>query len=169
MLDKTNIRFISWLQARNSYSLDSIQYLGKSGLSTLDDNSWLTGFIDAEGCFNCLRINDPRCKIGFSVSLRFILDQKNELFLLQKVKTFLGSGNIHRRFKVENMHRLVVRNRKSHEILIKYLDKYPLRSIKKVSYLRFCSILRYLLDFSNYPWTKKGLKKLERLIKNIKS
>lgn len=167
VLDKTNSRFLSWLQARNEYCNEKIQYLNKNELLSFKDNAWLSGFIDAEGCFNSIKQKNVKCKIGFTVNLRFILDQKSEIFILRKIQFFLQSGNIKKRLKTENMYRIVVSHRKSHEILIKYLNRYPLRTIKKVSYFRFCSILRYIQDLDNYPWTQKGLKKLERLIKNI--
>lgn len=167
LLDKTNTFFVFWLNARNSYSIEKIEYLNKNKLICFKNNAWLSGFIDAEKCFNSVKQKDVKCKIGFTVKLCFIVDQKNEIFILEKIKSFLQSGNIHSRHTVKDMYRLVVSHRKSHEILIQYLHRYPLRTIKKVSYVRFCSILRYLLDLSNYPWTEKGLRKLERLIKNI--
>jgi hypothetical protein len=166
VLYKTNSRFVSWLNARNTYCNEKIQYSNKNELLSFKDNAWLSGFIDAEGCFNSLRKKNLKCKIGFTVNLRFIVDQKSEISILKKIQFFLQSGNIQKRLKIENMYRIVISHRKSHEILIQYLNRYPLRTIKKVSYFRFCSILRYIQDLDNYPWTQKGLKKLERLIKN---
>ena len=168
VLDKTNTRFSSWLQARNESSDAPIQYGNKNELLNLEENGWLSGFIDASGCFNSLRKKDVRCKIGFTVGLRFIVDQKSEIPILSSIQSFLQSGYIERRLEREDMYRIVVSNRKSHGILIKYLNRYPLRTIKKVSFLRFCSIRRYIEEGENYPWTEKGLKKLERLISNIK-
>lgn len=166
VLEKTNARFVSWLHARNMYTNEKIIYLGKNEFDSFENNAWLSGFIDAEGCFNSVKQKNLKCKIGFTVNLRFIIDQKSEISILKKIQVFLQSGNIQKRLKTKNMYRIVVSHRKSHEILIKYLNRYALRTIKKVSYLRFCSILRYIQDLDNYPWTQKGLKKLERLIKN---
>lgn len=166
VLDKTNSFFFSWLQNRNAYSIEKIDYLNKKNLICFKNNAWLSGFIDAEGIFNSLRKKNLKCKIGFTVNLRFIVDQKNEVYILKKIRFFLKSGTVHKRLQVQDMYRIVVSHRKSYEILIQYLNKYPLRTLKKVSYLRFCSILRYSKDLSNYPWTKKNLKKLEKLIKN---
>ena len=171
VLTKTNNRFNLWLSERNSCftkTEDQIEYLGKKQVTTFHDSNWLSGFIDAEGCFNVRRKKNLKCKIGFTVDLRFILDQKSEKPVLEKIKSFLQTGNVNRRRSVEEMYRLAVSHRQSHAILIHYLQKHPLRTIKKVSYLRFCRILSYLLDRTNYPLTEKGLRKLERLIQNIR-
>ena len=186
LLNKTLNRFKLWLNARNGYSANCIQYLGKNSMQTLGkcnlhDNSWLTGFIDAEGCFNSFKTPLPatqtqngKCKIPFTVNLRFIIDQ-NEKFILEKIKCFLKSGCIQKTLAYEHMYKLAVSHIKSHEILIQYLKKHPLRSIKKVSFLRFCSILRYIQEkpvtaksLQKNP-TIKSLKKLERLLTNLPS
>jgi hypothetical protein len=203
LLDKTNKRFIDWLQVRNSYSLHNIDYRGKNNIKRLNDNSWLTGFIDAlrtsvakqVGTFNSVRITDKSSKVGFRVCLRFILDQKDELFVLEKIKQFLKTGFIIKqnpfpnplKGKEENkskqmetvvccanqdkeiyMYRFVCTDQKSHEILISYLQKHPLKTLKKVSFLRFCAINRYLKNRESLPWEGKVLKRVERLITNTK-
>ena len=55
----------------------------------------------------------------------------------------------------------------SHEKLIEYLDKYPLRSLKKVNFIRYASLLRYIKNRKILPWKGKVLQKVEKLIKNI--
>ena len=55
VLDKTNTRFLSWLQAKNQYCNEKIHYLNKKKLLSFKDNAWLSGFIDAEGCFNSVK------------------------------------------------------------------------------------------------------------------
>lgn len=188
LLDKTNKRFIDWLKVRNSYSLYNVSYLGKNNIKQFNNNSWLTGFIDADGCFNSVRVTDKRYKVGFRVGLCFILDQKDELFVLERIKQFLKSGSITKRdfFPIplkqeeekENqpkqmkeplyMYRFVCTSRESHEILISYLQKHPLKSLKKVSFLRFCAINRYLENRKSVPLQGKVLKRYKRLITNTK-
>ena len=191
LLDKTNKRFIDWLQIRNSYSLHNVSYHGKNRNNSqrLNESSWLTGFIDADGFFNSVRITDKSCKVGFRIRLCFILDQKGELFVLEKVKQFLKTGSIikHDPFPKdlqENhskqmetvvqeadplyMYRFVCTDQKSHEILIDYLQKHPLKTLKKVSFLRFCAINRYLRNRFSLPWEGKVLKRVERLITNTR-
>lgn len=211
ILNKTNTRFIYWLNARNNYSIEKLDYLNKNELVNLDDNAWLTGFIDAEGCFNVVRLHDTRYTLNYRVRLRFILDQKNEIFIFNKLQIFLKSGVITKRKNIkftdksvleknltsaacnlhlvslkltesslpfgdnkvvsekseEPMFRFTSTSVLSHEILIKYLVKFPLRTLKKVSFLRFTSLLRYIKNRKAVPWENKVLKKVEKLIKNV--
>ena len=242
ILNKTNTRFIYWLDARNNYSIEKLDYLNKNELVNLDDSAWLTGFIDAEGCFNVVRLHDKRYTLGYRVRLRFILDQKNEIFIFNKLQIFLKSGVITKRKNIKftdksvsklqtefvikgkpdtfgkqptvvnrtlpgfissackpcsetvrlgvlenfitrsacNLQNKVVSDKSkepmfrftstsvlSHEILIKYLVKFPLRTFKKVSFLRFTSLLRYIKNRKAVPWENKVLKKVEKLIKNV--
>ena len=247
ILNKTNTRFIYWLDARNNYSIEKLDYLNKNELVNLDDNAWLTGFIDAEGCFNVVRLHDTRYTLNYRVRLRFILDQKNEIFIFNKLQIFLKSGVITKRKNIkftdkgvqdtspckgkvnnlrlftkgvrfsppfitsyacnlgnleknltsaacnlhlvslkltesslpfgenevvsekseEPMFRFTSTSVLSHEILIKYLVKFPLRTLKKVSFLRFTSLLRYIKNRKAVPWENKVLKKVEKLIKNV--
>ena len=97
VLNKTNARFVCWLNARNVYSTEKLDYLNKIQFLNLNDNAWLSGFIDAEGCFNVVRSQDSRYTLGFRVRLRFILDKKNEICILNKLKFFLTSGVITKR------------------------------------------------------------------------
>jgi hypothetical protein len=172
LLNKTNNRLLNWLNIRNTYSPEGdtkILYKTSKLLQNLDFNnsSWLTGFIDAEGCYSASRKNDKRSKLGFKVSLRFTIDQKDEKECLEKIKSFFGFGYIEKRNTVEGMYRVVFSGRKSLLNCISYLQKYPLQSLKKVSYLRFCSIFYRLLNNKSSILTKKSLKRLERLIKNL--
>ena len=167
VLNKTNTRFLSWLHARNIYSKDKIEYLQKNEFFCFENNAWLSGFIDAEGCFNATKIKDETYSLKFRVRLRFILDQKNEKEIFYKLQDFLQSGVISNRIQVEHMFRYTSTSISSHEILIKYLQRYNLRSFKKVSFLRFCSLLFYIKNRKTLPWQNKVLLKIENLLKNI--
>ena len=114
-----------------------------------------------------LKLKISRYTLKFRVRLRFILDQKNEKQVFYKLQSFLQSGVISNRIKVEHMFRFTSTSISSHEILIKYLQRYSLRSIKKVSFLRFCCLLRYIKNRKNLPWENKVLLRIENLLKNI--
>lgn len=174
ILEKTNRRFISWLQARNQKENCSsckvskeIVYCGKNEITQFDQNGWLSSFIDSDGCFYVSKQNDERYSLGWRVRLRFILDQKGEALLLQKIKLFLGSGAINERFT--SMHRFTSTSLKSHEILVNYLSKYPLRSKKKMDFLRWVKIKRYIETRKIHPWKGNLLKRVETLIANNNS
>ena len=167
ILDKTNARFFVWLQARNFYSTNIIEYLHKNEMETFQTNAWLSGFIDAEGCFHVVRSINSRYSLGFRVRLRFIIDQKNEIAIFHKLQNFLQSGVISDGKNIETMYRFTCTKNYSHDKLIDYLEKYPLRSLKKVNFVRYTSLLRYIKNRKILPWKGKVLRKVEKLIKNI--
>lgn len=79
------------------------------------NNSWLSGFIDAEGCFR-LKLE----KTG-SLKLIFEISQKEEQILLN-IKDLLNiSSNL---TKYENTWKLSIYSKENRENLIKYLDCY---------------------------------------------
>ena len=137
------------------------------------ENAWLSGFIDAEGCFNATRIIDSRYTLGFRVRLRFLLDQKGELQILKKVQLFLEKGYISTRNlsckgkEKDSMYRFTCNHMKGHEKLIKYLKSYPLRTLKKVAFLRWTSLCNYIKNRKTLPWQGKVYNRVENLIKNI--
>lgn len=133
VLNKTNARFVLWLQARNLYSTEEICYRGINKLVTFHKNGWLSGFTDAEGCFNAQKLKDTRYTLGFRIRLRFILDQKGEYPIFEKCKFFLKSGSITNRklvvlpypctrlvkpFKIPSFNRPT----KGTTLLLKYVD-----------------------------------------------
>ena len=175
VLSKTKFRFIDWLKARNSYSTEKIEYINQESLLNFNDNAWLSGFIDAEGCFNASKIKNKAYSLGYRVRLRFILDQKGEKFIFVKLKDFLESGVISDRSnnnntpKLENTFRFTTTSIYSHEKLLDYLNKFPLRTFKKVSFVRFCFLLHYMKNRKTLPWQGKVLTRVENLLSNIKN
>lgn len=190
VLHKTNIRFTLWLQDWNLSCYQSLHQrdigerqsrqrhdkignreerkvipLPQNKLPSLEGNGWLSGFTDADGCFNAVQTKDSRYSLGWRLRLRFILDQKSEKDLLEKVQNFLGSGVISRRQEVDDMWRFTCTSIPSHLVVINYFSRYPLRTGKKVSFLRFASLFRYITNRPLLPWEGKVLKRVENLIK----
>jgi len=176
VLNKTNARFVLWLQARNLYSTEEICYRGINKLKSFHTNGWLSGFIDTAGCFNAQKVKDTRYPLCFRIRLRFILFQKDDLFILEKVGNFLKEGSLTNRKlspttlrKVDGMYRFISTHMKSHHIIDEYLKRYPLRTIKKVSSIRFKKICYYIKNRQSLPWKGKVLLRIENLVKNLKS
>jgi len=173
ILSKTNTRFLHWLTARNLYSTLPIEYIKRGEEFCFNNNGWLSGFIDAEGCFNASKIKSNRYSLGFRVRLRFILDQKGELFIFTKVKHFLESGFITDRSDMDktpplqNMFRFTTSSIRGLLLLQKYLHNFPLRTFKKVSFLRFYSLYYYIKNRPSLPWQGKVLKRVENLLNRI--
>lgn len=177
VLQKTNNRFSSWLHTRNSYSKDGVieqlnRSLNQEPFTFLKNSAWLSGFIDSEGCFNVLKQNDSRYSLGWRVRLRFILDQKDERLIFEKLKQFLKSGTISKRktnLGCKTMYRFTSFSLLSHQILVEYLTRYPLRSKKKIDFVRWCRLKGYIETRKTLPWQGKVLERITRLIKNSQS
>jgi len=169
VLHKTNSRFELWLQSWNLSSREQRRVipLSQNQLPSFDNNGWLSGFTDADGCFNAVQTRDSRYSLGWRLRLRFILDQKSEKDLLEKVKNLFGSGVISRRREVDDMWRFTCTSILSHQVVTNYFTRYPLRTVKKVSFLSFVSLLRYITTRPVLPWEGKVLKRVENLIKKI--
>jgi len=56
---------------------------------------FITGFTDAEGCFQVQVNSSKTTKIGFTVQVKFLIciDQKDKI-ILEKIKSYFGIGNI---------------------------------------------------------------------------
>ncbi len=169
VLHKTNSRFELWLQSWNLSFREQRRVipLSQNQLPSFDNNGWLSGFTDANGCFNAVQTKDSRYSLGWRLRLRFILDQKSEKDLLEKVKNLFGSGVISRRREVDDMWRFTCTSILSHQVVTNYFTRYPLRTVKKVSFLSFVSLLRYITTRPVLPWEGKVLKRVENLIKKI--
>lgn len=245
VLSKTNAFFVLWLQARNQYSTKEICYRGINKFATFHENGWLSGFTDAEGCFNAQKLKDTRYTPSFRIRCRFILYQKGEYCIFEKVRSFLESGSITKktlsptilnrkrdknipntcqecvtnpdytdfskicnntflkkndtlvtRLKAgdkskicieclltnprfdpkqsqesfidqESIYRFTSTHIESHDTLIRYFKKYPLRTIKKVSLIRFTSLCYYIKNRKTLPWQGKVLLRIENLVRNL--
>ena len=123
LLNKTNIKFKEWLL--------NIDYIYNDYNSFTLNNAWLSGFIDAEGCFNARIVNIEKDNNSLHIHLRFIIDQKNELNILKKIKEKFNCGHI------KYMSTFVLDANKKQCVVIDYLDKFKLKGIKNVSYIKF--------------------------------
>lgn len=187
ILNKTNNKLKKWIYNYNIYyNLNSkdeyfISYKGPSVFNI--NNSWLAGFIDAEGCFNVRIVNLKKKKleiinlipefqnkslgsslqsreevellslssksllkkiktinlktsVSFRIRLRFLLKQKDEKPILDKIKNvFHGSV---REIKHTNcVYEYVLDSNFRQLEIINYLNEHPLKSIKHINYLKF--------------------------------
>jgi len=105
---------------------------------SLLNNSWLSGFIDADGNFyirNSLR--QIICK--FSLEQRMVYPKTQESFYLI-LEQICSSLNVKlytriRKNNINSYYIIRVENQNSIKILIDYLDKYPLLSSKHLDFL----------------------------------
>jgi len=116
---------------------------------------WITGFVDAEGCFNIRIIEKKRLKLGWEVQLCFIISlHKKDIALLEQ--SFLGVGNITKQGKDSVQFR--VTSVKDLRVIINHFDKYPLITQKFADYQLF----KQVVDMVNRKehLTEEGLRKI---------
>lgn len=113
-------------------------------------DSWLSGFTDAEGCFN---INiQPRLNTvtGYRVMLRFILDQKNAESTLIIIRNNFGYGHVTLRKETNSVFRYVNDSFKGLIPVRDYFLKFPLKTKKAKSF-------NYWLEMFDMVLNKKHL------------
>ena len=135
ILNKTNERFKKWFLFEHNSHVD---YIYNDYNSFTIKNAWLSGFIEAEGNFNAvfrenLKKND---ETSLHIRLRFKVDQKNELNLLHKIKESFGCGHVNHR-KNKEFALFTIGDRENLVRIINYLNIYPLKGSKNISFIRF--------------------------------
>lgn len=124
---KYNIKFKEFVNRYNETYNNNIILLDSSNNKVTLDNAWLSGFTDAEGCFTHSFINNK-------ISIRYIISQKNEDIFMNDLALLLkGRTSILKKCGTTN---LVVNYLKLIN-LIKYFNKYKLKTKKIITYQRF--------------------------------
>ena len=170
-------RAINWINKKDS---SSIPLLGLD-LSPLDSNSWLAGFSDADAGF-AITVYDRKKNGVFlrtSVQTVFRIEVKQNYSrevsqdiggasyfnILTEITNFLTVNLYTRTRKKEDKvfyaFMAIAHNSRSHEIVRKYFDRFPLYSSKYLSYKDWCLVQ----DLNKGSLTKEKLDKI-KIIKN---
>nr|YP_008802536.1 putative LAGLIDADG homing endonuclease [Monomastix sp. OKE-1]AGZ90189.1 putative LAGLIDADG homing endonuclease [Monomastix sp. OKE-1] len=185
VLNKINDNFLLFLQNRNAQACKDgrppIHFLGKHEFLFFENNAWLSGFTDAEGCFYVGKSKDKRYSLGYRLRCRYILDQLAERWILEKIKnefvkngcisirkTKDKDGNVIIRRVGQEMLRYTCTHLKCLEFLMNYFKKYPLLSEKSIALHRFQKMMRYIQNRKTVEWEGKVLKKVENLLNKLK-
>jgi hypothetical protein len=99
---------------------------------TLHD-AWLSGFTDAEGCFNVSITSNARYKLGHVIKIRYILDYKDK-HILMIICSLLGFGKVTLRTKTDDVYRYTATGFKSMNDVISYFKIFPLLTKKASSF-----------------------------------
>jgi hypothetical protein len=102
-------------------------------LPSLSD-AWLSGFTDAEGCFNVNIEKRLHTKTGHRVIIRFLLDQKEALNLFLHIQDLFGHGQVNLRSNTNYIYRYHVNTFKGLITVRNYFLTYPLKTKKKESF-----------------------------------
>lgn len=150
----------------NELNIINLKLITKLIKPSLND-SWLSGFTDAEGCFNVNIFKRSATKTGGAarVVLRYILDQKNASELLDEIRIMFKSGRINLRPKTNNVYRYQLDAFKSIPLLKDYFEHFPLKSKKYSSYLNWLKVFYIVRDKDHL--TLDGLDNIKKIKKSI--
>jgi hypothetical protein len=117
----------------------------KKTLSTTGklDPWFITGFVDAEGCFSLGVYINYKYQIGYLIQAIFQINLDNkDLVLLFKIQSYFGCGNIRKHGKSSISFRIT--SLKKLKTVISHFDKYPLISQKWADYELFKQLLELI-------------------------
>ena len=135
---------IDWLNNRFNINIERKSI----DISFIDSNSWLAGFIDADGHFSVRTTISsiyPKIECKFELSQRQIDHNKqNNYFFLNIIAKFLNTSIKEIRVtRPKPEYRVRTVNLKGNLILVEYLERFPLFSSKFLNYNDWNKVLNY--------------------------
>lgn len=169
--DKRREQFRAWLEAFNKRHGTNILFLETRPEPTFN-NGWLSGFFEGDSGFTANKeIHTNKAGLQrFKVRMRFYITQDGEEPLFAKLKILFKNKNV--LYKLTNgrdkkkYNRYEINATESHQIVVRYLTKYPFLGKRQIVVSRWARVLNYRLK--DYPVTKKSIQKLDRLISTFK-
>jgi len=156
----------AWIEILNKsarFATTPITLITDAVIVTLED-TWLSGFTDAEGCFSVQITNNPRYALGRVVRMRFMLDQKDEL-LLNIIQALFGFGKVsERKDKVKNFRYTITGFTNMIQVRA-YFALHPLLTKKSLSLAQWNKI--HDMVMSKEHLTESGMTEVGRLSKLI--
>lgn len=137
-------RLINWLNLKYDLNIEKKD----KNISSINSNSWLSGFIDADGHFSVrttLATKYPKVECKFEITQRQN-DQNNEnnFEYLSIIANFLSCTVKEIRMnRPKPEYRVRTTSLSSNYILVDYLEKYPLFSSKYLNYKDWLKVLAY--------------------------
>jgi hypothetical protein len=162
ILAKSNIRYLNWVNNFIIYyKLNTYIIIKPIDLIMNIHSSWLSGFIDASGCFDCYkRLNK------YSFRMRFSIKQKDSIYFFDKLH-FIWDKNLKNKVGHITKNKAIIIYTIDSIVklryLIEYLNKFPLRSNKNIAYHKWLRLYRILLDGCR----GKNYETIQKLAQNI--
>lgn len=127
-------------------------------------DSWLSGFTDAEGCFNVSITVNSRYTLGHVIKMRYLLDQKDSI-ILNQVCVLFGFGIVTLRSGTKDVYRYTATGFKVLNSVIAYFKLFPLRTKKAFSFEKWLTVHNSVSN--KIHLTEEGLKEIRILQKQI--
>lgn len=153
-----------WVKALNlRFGVNTIILINTAVSVTLQD-AWLSGFTDAEGCFNVSITVNTRYLLGHVIKMRYILDQKDS-FILNNIQNLFGFGKVTLRSETKGVYRYRATGFKSINNVISYFKVFPLLTKKALSFDKWLMINNIVSN--KLHLSEEGLAKVRALQKQI--
>jgi Proton-conducting membrane transporter/NADH-Ubiquinone oxidoreductase (complex I), chain 5 N-terminus/LAGLIDADG endonuclease len=154
------LQFKLFLQAFNAKYKTNINLIDKINKVSLY-NGWLSGFTDAEGCFTCSTyLNKTTNK--HIVTVRYIISQKDDIEFSSSLANLINGYVSY--LKSYSGYNTVVNSTKL-SVIIKYLNSFPLKTKKHISYIRWLKVHKLVINKEHL--NREGIEKIKCLIKFI--
>lgn len=161
VLDKRKVQIKKWLHTVNIEQKNN-------NVLPLINNSWLSGLIDAEGCFNVTLFKRKSMILGYQVKLRFMIDQKDSLGNMLFIKDQLNLFLTHRKLKkgtIGTMHRIESNSFVKVPLIIEYINRFRLKSKKQESFDKWVTVYELVKNKAHH--TEQGLSEIRKLSKQV--
>lgn len=160
-LNKRKVQLEKWLNITNT-SISNNKFV-----PSLKDG-WISGLIDAEGCFNITLFKRKAMSLGYQVKLRFMIDQSESLNDMIVLKEILNLILTHRKLKkdaIGSMHRIETSSFNRLPLIINYMNLFNLKTKKKESFDKWLEA--YNMTLNKEHLEEKGLDKIRALSKRV--
>ena len=153
-----------WVKVLNNrFGANTISLINHPVSVTLQDG-WISGFTDAEGCFNVSITSNPRYTLGQVINMRYLLDQKDSA-ILHTIQNQFGFGKVTLRSETKGVYRYTATGIKSMKNIINYFEVFPLLTKKAISFNKWLAI--YIMVWDKLHLTQDGLSKVKTIKKQI--
>lgn len=153
-----------WIQSLNNrFGENTIMFINTAVVVTLQD-SWLSGFTDAEACFNVSITSNKRYLLGHVIKMRYLLDQKDRSILLV-IQNLFSSGKVTFRSETKGVYRYTATGFKAINDVISYFKVFPLLTKKAQSFQKWLAI--HDIVSNKLHLSEKGLAQVRILQKQI--
>lgn len=156
VLPSKKVKFQDYVKGFNIWAnkgiilLNPIELKNNSILPSLED-SWLSGFIDAEGCFTCSINKDKGFSLNFNISQKW----EENLKVLQHF-CVLFNGGIVSKHTVSNVNEYRIGGLQNCKNVFPYFDNHPLLTKKFASYTAWKRMYEDLLKKTSFRSCKKA-------------
>ena len=126
---------------------------------------WVTGFVEAEGCFFINAIKSNAYKTGYQIKLDFsVVQHSRDKTLMEGFVNYFNSGAVYE--NTDHTTYLASKFSDIQEKIIPFFQKYPLQGYKSSDYANFCRVADLMKQKAHL--TQEGIEVIVNIKKRIK-